>query len=408
MAGLHSVPPLRFAALMPPLYSAFSNHPLPEGERGFLMVDVFFPKGLWLNPGAFTAFLLVLLFLVYLVWKAISDEVLALIKEWFKTNRTILLLSFIYLLPLLACLVTESYYAAGAMVVPAVLASILYARRKLSPSVPRLALVQLGVLLLAVGLQAGAIGLQKSIDNKRLKVYLVLPVDSPGGGLDEIVNLSSTLREEINKIFGPAEVRVQPKAYSKVDDLNQWKEMRSAVDKVWEEGLETDLVLINQAKADEDVLNLLLGVKVHLPDAGRGEFKDLDQVLLPGRRKYLKYLALRVCLQIVGEIKTTPQALRQEDEALIEKKILERYRDFLILEKDPSAQSALEKTMQALKNPALSYDHIQEIIAQYPDEEAELRLQRRIGETKTDSWRHRTGLENLLPIKAAETTGGEV
>jgi len=373
------------------------------------MFDAFFPKGLWLNPGAFTAFLLVLLFLAYLVWKAITDEVLALTKDWLKTHRTILLLSFIYLLPLLACLLTGSYYAAGAMALPAGLAAILYARRRLSPSVPRLALIQLGVLLLAVGLQAGAAVLQGSIDNQRLKVYLVLPVDSPGGGMDEVLNLSRALRDEIGKIFGQlTEVRVQPKAYSKVDDLDQWKEMRAAVDKVREEGLQTDLVLINQAKSDEDVLNLLLGVKVHSPAAGKDEFMDLDQILLPGRRKNLKYLALRVCLQIVEEIKATPQALQQTEEVLIERRILERYRDFLRLEKDPSAQSALEETRQALKAPALSYDQVQEIIAQYPDEEAELQLQRRMGKRKTHSWRSRAGLDDLLPKAAEAPAGGEV
>jgi hypothetical protein len=369
------------------------------------MFDTFFPKGLWLNPGAFTVLLLVPLFLAYLLWKAITDEVVALIKDWYKSHRTILLLSFIYLLPLLACLLTESYYAAGAMVVPAVLAAILYARRKLSPSVTRLALIQLAVLLLAVGLQAGATVIQGSLDNKRLKVYLVLPVDSPGGGVDEVLNLSRDLRDEIGKVFGQlTEVRVQPKAYSKVDDLDQWKEMKAAIDKVREEGLQTDLVLINQAKTDEDVLNLLLGVKVRSPGGSRDEFTDLDQVLLPGRRKYRKYLALRVCLQIVDKIKATPQALQQAEEALIGRRILERYRDFLILEKDPSAQPALEKTMQTLKAPAVSFDQVKEIIAQYPDEEAELRLQRKMSETKT--WRRPAGLEDLLPSKASETPAG--
>jgi hypothetical protein len=363
---------------------------IPESFTGFF-------EGLLLNTGAFGALLLTFVLIGLVLWKALEAGLSDWLKEKLKNNSGVMLLLVIYLIPLVACLTIQKFHAAGIMALPAVAAAVLYAMKK-SPQrlVGRLALVQLAVLITAVSIQS-LVDKQKREDrDEQLKVYVVLPIALPlqaqhGNDVNEILDLSNRFRDEISMIFGD-QAEVKPAMYRVATDLDEWKEMKTAVARTRANGLEADLVLVNQAnvtKAEENFLSLLLRVKVHSPAAGKDVYTDLPVILQRGRLKNLPHIALRSSLQILDGIRGTPLAPR--DEQTIVKRIFDRYQDLLNLDDgETPPREVLEKVKLALQSSPLNRRQVQEIINEYPYDETE-RL-RKAGEAKEQAWLYKAGL----------------
>jgi glucose dehydrogenase len=161
---------------------------IPESFSGFF-------EGLLLNTGAFGALLLTFVLIGLVLWKGLEAGLSDWLKEKLKSNSLVMLLLVIYLIPLVACLTTQKFYAAAIMALPAVAAAVIYAMKK-SPQrlVGRLALVQLAVLITAVSVQSLVDKREQQKRDEQLKVYVVLPIALPlqaqhGNDVNEILDL---------------------------------------------------------------------------------------------------------------------------------------------------------------------------------------------------------------------------
>jgi S1-C subfamily serine protease len=365
------------------------NSVIPESFSGFF-------DGLLLNTGVFGALLLTVVLFGIVLWKALEAGLSDWLKEKLKQNSRVMLLLALYLIPLVACLATQSFYAAAVMALPAVAVAVLYAMKK-SPQrwVGRLALVQLAVLVAAGGAQSLVNQYEKERINKKLKVYVVLPIALPlqaqyGNDVDEILDLSNRFRDEIAMIFGK-QAEVKPATYRAAKDLDEWKELETAVARTRASGFEADLVMVNQAnvtKAAENYLSLQLRVKVPSPAAGKDVYTDLLVIIQRGWLKNLPHIALRSSLQILDKIRGTPLALKSQDEQTIVRRILERYQDLISLETPPP--ELLEKVERALQSSPLKREEVQTIVNEYPSDETE--SARKAGRAKEQAYWQRAGL----------------
>lgn len=360
----------------------------PESFTGFF-------DGLLLNTGAFGALLLTFVLIGLVLWKAFEAGLSDWLKEKLKQNSRVMLLLALYLIPLVACVATQSFYAAAVMVVPALAAAVLYAMSKLPRGLGWLALAQAAVLIAAVGVQFVAHKYEQDKRNKQLKVYVVLPISLPlqaqhGNDVNEILDLSNRFRDEIATIFGK-QAEVKPATYRVAADLDEWKELERAVARTRASGFEADLVMVNLAnvtKAAENYLSLLLQVKVPSPEAGKDVYTDLLVILQYGRLKNLPHIALRSSLQILDKIRGTSLALKTEDEQTIVRRILERYRNLISLENPP--RGLLAKVELALRSSPLKREEVQKIINEYPSDDIE-RLREAV-EARQQAWLNKAGL----------------
>ncbi len=377
----------------------------------------YFPNGLPMDTGAVACLALIATFLGLLFWQALSKGMATRLENWFKAHSQMAILLFASTLPLLACFVTRSWYAAGIVSVVGLAALLLEVVGKLKWRLRFVVLAMGFVVVAAAGFQFWRDWRIRTIEDRRLKVYVILPVALPlQARLDDDekqrVILSKRLREEIGDIFLPiVDITVRPATYS-LNDLDDWKEMRAAVERVRREGLQADLVMVNEASmtgADEIFLSLVMRVKVHSPDGGEDGFEDLAQISQLGRLRNLSYLALRASLQMIEGLRGTALALTIEDENRISRRILERYQSLLDLGKaeEPAPPIVAQAVQQGLRSKVLSYARVKELVNAYPYDESE-RL-RELREPRSRVWLSRIeglDLPVMATLKPAATTEG--